>query len=47
MLLLIITLILLFGDGYYGYSNYGPSEGLVPLVLVVVVICLVVVRGGL
>ena len=49
MLLLIIVLILLFGGGggYYGYSNYGPVGGLVPIILVVVVIWLLLGRGGL
>ena len=48
MLLLIIVLVLLFGGGggYYGYSNYGATGGLVPLVLVIVVIWLLVGRGG-
>jgi len=49
MLLLIIVLLLLFGGGggYYGYSNYGATGGLVPLVRVVVVIWLLVGRGGI
>jgi len=49
MLLLIIVLILLFGGGggYYGYSNYGPTGGIVPITLVVLVIRLLVGRGGL
>jgi hypothetical protein len=49
MLILIIVLLLLFGGGggYYGYSNYGPTGGLVPIILVVLVIWLIVGRGGL
>ena len=49
MLLLIIILLLLFGGGggYYGYSNYGPTGGIVPILLVVLEIWLLVGRGGL
>jgi hypothetical protein len=49
MLLLIIVLILLFGGGggYYGYSNYGPAGGIAPIILVVLVIWLLLGRGGI
>lgn len=48
-MLLIIILVLLFGGGggYYGYNAYGPAGGIVPLILVILVVWLLVGRGGL
>ncbi len=54
MLLLIILLILFggFGGGYYGWNNGlgpigpGPAGGLVPLLVVILVVWLLIGRGG-
>lgn len=42
MLLVLILVLLLFGGGggYYGYNQYGPVGGLMPVLLVLIVIAL-------